>query len=160
MIIPNAKRHSNNTKTDQLPISEVITGLPRPYHNRGLKSYFGFCVRAENYLVLIYGSKLSWFLAWGSKLIRCLCANRKRLVLLWGSMDFVFCARGQNWLGLCMSAENHLVVVWASNLASFFYGGSSWLDFIVQCGGSNLTWFQSRYRNWHGFDVGVKNHLF
>ena len=33
MIISNIKRHPNNTKTDQLPISEVITGLPRPYHN-------------------------------------------------------------------------------------------------------------------------------
>ena len=33
MIISNTKRHPNNTKTDQLPISEVITGLPRPYHN-------------------------------------------------------------------------------------------------------------------------------
>ena len=33
MIIPNTKRHPNNTKTDQLLISEVITGLPRPYHN-------------------------------------------------------------------------------------------------------------------------------
>ena len=34
MIIQNTKRHPNNTKTDQLPISEVITGLPRPYHHR------------------------------------------------------------------------------------------------------------------------------
>ena len=33
MIISNTKRHPNNTKTDQLPISEVITGLRRPYHN-------------------------------------------------------------------------------------------------------------------------------
>ena len=33
MIIPNTKRHLNNMKTDLLPISEVITGLPRPYHN-------------------------------------------------------------------------------------------------------------------------------
>ena len=33
MIIPNTKRHPNNTKTDQLPISEVITGRPRPYHH-------------------------------------------------------------------------------------------------------------------------------
>ena len=32
-MIPNTKRHPNNTKTDQLPISEGITGLPRPYHN-------------------------------------------------------------------------------------------------------------------------------
>ena len=36
IIIPNTKRHPNNTKTDQLPISEVITGLPRPYHNISL----------------------------------------------------------------------------------------------------------------------------
>ena len=35
MIIPNPKRHPNNTKTDQLPISEIITGLPRPYHHNG-----------------------------------------------------------------------------------------------------------------------------
>ena len=33
MIIPNTKRHPNNTKTDQLPILGVVTGLPRPYHN-------------------------------------------------------------------------------------------------------------------------------
>ena len=30
---PEYKRHPNNTKTDQIPISEVITGLPRPYHH-------------------------------------------------------------------------------------------------------------------------------
>ena len=30
---PEYKRHSNYTKTDQLPISEAITGLPRPYHH-------------------------------------------------------------------------------------------------------------------------------
>ena len=33
MMIRNTKRHPNNTKTDQLPISEVITGLPWPYHH-------------------------------------------------------------------------------------------------------------------------------
>ena len=37
---PEYKRHPNNTKTDQLPISDVITGLPRPYHNTPLL-YFG-----------------------------------------------------------------------------------------------------------------------
>ena len=30
---PEYKRHPNYTKTDQLPTSEVITGLPRPYHH-------------------------------------------------------------------------------------------------------------------------------
>ena len=34
MIITNTKRHHpNNMKTYQWPISEVITCLPRPYHN-------------------------------------------------------------------------------------------------------------------------------
>ena len=43
MIIPNTKRHPNNMKTDQLPISEVITGLPRPYHSKNHKNnYPGF----------------------------------------------------------------------------------------------------------------------
>ena len=38
---PEYKRHPINTKTDQLPISEVITGLPRPYHNRMLLKWLG-----------------------------------------------------------------------------------------------------------------------
>ena len=33
LIIPNTKRHPNNTKTDQLPMFGVMTGLPRPYLN-------------------------------------------------------------------------------------------------------------------------------
>ena len=33
---PEHKHHPNYTKTDQLPISEVITGLPRPYHHRSM----------------------------------------------------------------------------------------------------------------------------
>ena len=37
IITPNTKRHPNNTKTDQFPIYEVITGLPRPYHNTTIK---------------------------------------------------------------------------------------------------------------------------
>ena len=35
-----------------------------------------FCVRAENYLVLIYGSRFAWFSAWGSILAWILCAGR------------------------------------------------------------------------------------
>ena len=38
MIIPNTKRHPSNMKTDLVPISEVITGLPRPYHHKVLSS--------------------------------------------------------------------------------------------------------------------------
>ena len=33
MIIPNTKRHPSNTKTDQLPILGVITGLSSAHHN-------------------------------------------------------------------------------------------------------------------------------
>ena len=51
MIIPNTKRHANNTKTDQLPISEVITGLPRPYHHTVslclLFSFYGLYTTAD-----------------------------------------------------------------------------------------------------------------
>ena len=36
---PEYQRHPNYTKTDQLPISEVITGLPRPYHHNDQYSY-------------------------------------------------------------------------------------------------------------------------
>ena len=31
MVIPNTKRHPNNTKTDQLPFWGVITDIPSPY---------------------------------------------------------------------------------------------------------------------------------
>ena len=47
---PEYKHHPNNTKTDQLPISEVTTGLPRPYHNTNAIVHSGhlfhwrFCV--------------------------------------------------------------------------------------------------------------------
>ena len=40
MMIPKTNRHPNNTKTDQLPISEVITGLPRPYHIKRVTDSF------------------------------------------------------------------------------------------------------------------------
>ena len=55
---PEYKRHPNYTKTDQLPISEVITGLPRPYHHIGatvettcrvLRMYSEFCVSFLDY---------------------------------------------------------------------------------------------------------------
>ena len=94
-----------------------------------------FCVRAENYLVLIYRSKLTWFL----------CASRKGLVFSVGIDWLSICAGGRNWLGFRMLAENHLVLIWASNLASFLCGWSKLTWF--HCGGSNLSWFGRRDRN-------------
>ena len=35
---------NNNTKTDQLPISEVITGLPRPYHTTSTFKHVSLCI--------------------------------------------------------------------------------------------------------------------
>ena len=35
MILPNTNRHPNKTKTEQFPVYEVITDLPRPYHTTG-----------------------------------------------------------------------------------------------------------------------------
>ena len=37
MIIPHTKCYPDNTKTDQLPIFEVITGLPGPYLHTTVK---------------------------------------------------------------------------------------------------------------------------
>ena len=45
-----------------------------------------FCLRAENYLVEVYGSKLDCFFFRGDR----------------------------NWLGLCVRAENDLLLVWGS----------------------------------------------
>ena len=42
MILPNTKRHSNNTKTDQSPISEIPTGPSRPYHNTSPPSWAAY----------------------------------------------------------------------------------------------------------------------
>ena len=50
MIIPNTTRHPNNTKTDLLPISEVITGLPRPYNNNTYSV-------VPNHSVLLHGTQ-------------------------------------------------------------------------------------------------------
>ena len=57
----------------------------------GGKNRLRLCVRAEKYLVLIYGSKLTRFLGWGSKLnwFLCVCAESD-LFLVWGSIDIVF----------------------------------------------------------------------
>ena len=41
---PEYKRHPNYTKTDQLPVSEVITGLPRPYHHTVIPLNAGSCL--------------------------------------------------------------------------------------------------------------------
>ena len=49
-----------------------------------------FCLRAENYLVLVYGSYLTWFLSWRSRLTWFLCAGRNDFFLVWGSLDLVF----------------------------------------------------------------------
>ena len=58
MITPNTEHHPNNTKTDQLPISEVITGLPRPYHNNAIKISTRFILPRNVGLVAIGTHKM------------------------------------------------------------------------------------------------------
>ena len=115
-----------------------------------------FCVRDENYLVLIYESKLT-FLAWGAKLTSFLSAGRKPLLFGVGIDWLSFCAGDRNWIGFSVLAENHLALVWASKLTSLLCGWSKLA--LFHCRGWNLTWFQSRCRNWLGFDVGVENYF-
>ena len=117
-----------------------------------------FSLRAENYLVIIYISELTWFLAWGSKLTWFSCAGRKWLALIVG-IDWVsFRAGGRNWLDFYMLAENQLVLEWASNLTSFLSGWSKMTWFY--CGVSNLTWVHGRDHNWFGLDVWVERRGF
>ena len=54
MIIPNTKRQPNTTKADQLYISEVITALPRPYHNMSVELYVWYNKKALFGCVLVY----------------------------------------------------------------------------------------------------------
>ena len=51
---PEYKRHPNNTKTDQLPISEVITGLPRPYHHSRSLALDMLTVRLGLWFLLVF----------------------------------------------------------------------------------------------------------
>ena len=77
-----------------------------------------FCVRAENYLDLVFRSQLTWFL----------CAGRKRLVFSVGIDWLSFWAGGRNWL-------------------DFIVGDRTWLDYSLGIGidlffggGSKMTW--------------------
>ena len=57
---PEYKRHPNYTKTDQLPISEVIPRLPRPYHHMYVCTYVCMYVgRYECMYVCMYVCKPS-----------------------------------------------------------------------------------------------------
>ena len=53
---PEYKRHPNYTKTDQLPISEVITGLPRTYHHSHL------CTGACGKIPMIFAHRVRLFM--------------------------------------------------------------------------------------------------
>ena len=83
MNIPKTKRCPNNLETDQLPIFEVMTGLPRPYHNNSnmetSRILFFIRVGTRNYIIRIaavsqegvavrkhakYGPKITFFLGW------------------------------------------------------------------------------------------------
>ena len=86
-----------------------------------------FCLRAENYVDLIYGSKLTWF-------------------FVWGLIDLVVCVGGRIWLGLCMLAENCMVLVWALTLCRLCVGKRNWLDFSEK----DRTWLDFSGNAWIG----------
>ena len=75
----------------------------------GVKIDFVF-VCGPKFLVLMYGSKLTWFL----------CAGRKWLVFS-AEIDWLgFCMGDRNWLRFLMRAENYFTLVWWSKLTWFF----------------------------------------
>ena len=74
--------------------------------------------------VLFHGSKMAWFLAWGSKLT-CFCVRAENdFFLVWGSIDLVLCGwskltwfsnAGQKSLGYSVSIELDFVFVGGRN---------------------------------------------
>ena len=136
------------------------------------RKWRGFCMRVVNYLVLVCGSKLTWFLCGGIEI---------ELILEWGSgltwnyLDV--CVRDRIWLGFSVGIESDLFFVrgieidvcgpeltcskcndrltwflcrrWWSKLTRFLDARLKSLGFSVSIeidlwflSGSILTWFQ------------------
>ena len=90
---------------------------------RGSKS-IRFCVRAENCLILIYGSTLNCFLAWSKLTWFCVRAEND-LFLVRGSIDLVLVRvveidlvffAGRKSLGFSLSIELDFVLVWVVDI--------------------------------------------
>ena len=115
------------------------------------RNLLGFSVSIEMTWFLCGWSKLTWIHCGGSKLTWFLCVGWKWLVFSMGIKWLNLWGGGRIWLGFCIPAENHLVLVLASNFTWFLCGLTQ-----IDCGGSNLTWFRCRDRNWLGFVWGSK----
>ena len=130
----------------------------------GCQNRHRVCMRAENCLVLIYRSKLTWFWAWGAKLTWFLCVGRKWLVFGVG-IDWVSLCAGWSKLTWFLYAgwkspgfsviieldfvsvrvvEINLISLWGSNLTWFSAGIG--IDLVLMWG-SKIAWFSSGDRN-------------
>ena len=121
-------------------------------------------------LVVVWGSKLTWFL----------CAGWKWLVFSVRIDWLGFCVGGRNWLSFCVRAENELVLCGYWNLLGFIWADeidlmSAWeieID-LISVKGSELTWFcvgvgndlvlvygsncfVTGHLNWFDFSMGIE----
>ena len=108
----------------------------------GVELYLGFCMGSEIALVLVRGSKLTWFLCGRSRLT-CFCVRAENdLVSVYGSkLTWAWC-RGRNWFvflyglkGLVFSVGiDWVVFVWVVEIDLVFMSGhrnGHWLSFRV-----------------------------
>ena len=116
---------------------------------------FLFFMRAENYLLLVWASKLTWFLYGRSKLTWVLYS--------WSKLTWFQC-RDRNWLVSFVAVENDLILVPRSKLTRFFVSGHrNRLDIrmgiemeLISVVSLNKLDFGVRDRNLLHFNVGIE----
>ena len=127
-----------------------------------------FCARAENDLVLVWGSidlvfvrvvEVGLFLYagrkslgfWASNLISFLCGWSKLTWFHCGGFNLtLFQYRNRNRLDFGVGVENDLSLVFGSKSTRFYYGYQNW---VVFCAGIGVDLVFVRGRKWLGFSV-------
>ena len=134
------------------------------------RKWLGFCVEVQKYLVLVYGSKLTWFLwagieiglilDWGSIWHDFSSGVEINLIFLWGiEFDLVlvlgskvtFFVRGIEIDRV--RAEINLFWVWWSIDLVFVWVVLVEIDSVLGYG-PQIAWFYCEHRNWLGFCLG------
>ena len=102
MIIPNTKRHPKNTKTDQLPTSEVITGLPRPYHNTMIR----LCSVAWVHSDALVGQHVVWLRVAKARSVKMYKLATKVYIYIWCAWRLYFvCSYPMSWFSRSNSVQ-------------------------------------------------------
>ena len=114
-------------------------GIDWPSLCAGGRNWLGFCMLAENHLVLVWTSNLTCFFCVGGPIdLISLLGIELDLMSAYGSELTWFLCGGRKWLGLSVCIEIDLVYV----------GDRTWVNFSLAIGidlalvwGSKKTWF-------------------